>query len=142
MSAQLRETIHLCMCKIHWYFLNTYMVVEDKPKSLYMAQITLTAAKTYGISAQSSQKFCPVKKKNRKVPNQWFQPQKIFKFYNKKRDILHQTLGLVFLSLTLKCFNSHFLPSTYLQAPKNSLKNSWNKPKTHLRKTNKMRLSL
>ena len=52
--------------------------------------------------------FALWKKKNRKVPNQWFQPQKIFKFYNKKRDILHQTLGLVFLSLTLKCFNSHF----------------------------------
>lgn len=81
--------------------------------------------------------FALCKKKNRRVPNQWFQPQKIFKFYNKKRDILHQTLGLVFLSLTLKCFNSHFLPSTYLQAPKNSLKNSWNKPKIHLRKTNR-----
>ena len=30
--------------------------------------------------------FALCKKKNRRVPNQSFQPQKIFKFYNKKRD--------------------------------------------------------
>ena len=87
--------------------------------------------------------FALCKKKIEEYQINDFSHRKYLNFIIKKEIIiLHQTLELVFLSLTLKCFNSHFLPSTYLQAPKNSLKNSWNKPKTHLRKTNKMRLSL